>query len=36
MRMTMPPTTIDQRQLQTLGQLLSAGGEQVITEMLRA
>jgi len=34
--MTMPPTTIDQRQLQTLGQLLSAGGHQDVPAMLRA
>ncbi|HEX9371946.1 MAG TPA: GAF domain-containing sensor histidine kinase [Roseiflexaceae bacterium] len=32
----MPPTTIDQRQLQTLGQLLSAGGHQDVPAMLRA
>ena len=32
----MPPTTFDQRQLQTLGQLLSAGGHQDVTAMLRA
>ena len=32
----MPPTTLDQRQLQTLGQLLSAGGHQDVPAMLRA
>jgi signal transduction histidine kinase len=32
----MPPTTLDPRQLQTLGQLLSAGGHQDVPAMLRA
>jgi len=32
----MPPTSFDQRQLQTLGQLLSAGGHQDVPAMLRA
>jgi signal transduction histidine kinase len=32
----MPPMTLDQRQLQTLGQLLSAGGHQEVPVMLRA
>jgi signal transduction histidine kinase len=32
----MAPTTLDSRQLQTLGQLLSAGGHQEVPAMLRA
>jgi signal transduction histidine kinase len=32
----MPPTTLDTRQLQTLGQLISAGGHQDVPAMLRA
>ena len=32
----MPPITMEQRQLQTLGQLLSAGGHQDVPTMLRA
>lgn len=32
----MPPSTIDSRQFQTLGQLLSAGGYQDVTGLLRA
>jgi len=32
----MPPTTTEQRQLQTLGQLLSAGGHHDVPTMLRA
>lgn len=32
----MPPITTEQRQLQTLGQLLSAGGHQDVPSMLRA
>src|SRR5687767_13527554 len=36
MRCGMPAMTIDQRQLQTLAQLLSAGGHQDVPGMLRA
>src|SRR5262245_27742294 len=36
MRFSMPAMTIDTRQLQTLGQLLSAGGHQDVPSLLRA